>query len=75
MNIDFVRRCQGDIRVTASLTEEDHKRIHEEDRGDVTVQVRVEDESGNEPIQAEMVWAWISKDRNKKNGYGPGYHL
>jgi len=67
MNIDFVRRCQGSIRVTASLSEQDYVRIHEEDKGDVSVPVRVEDESGNEPIQAEMIWAWVSKDRTKKS--------
>jgi len=29
----------------------------------VNVDVIVEDESGNEPIKAEMIWAWISKNR------------
>ena len=66
MHVDFVRRCQGDIRVKAWLSEEDYKRIHEEDKGDVNVQVRVEDESGNEPIETEMIWAWVNKDRSKK---------
>lgn len=66
MHVDFVRRCQGDIRVKAWLTEEDYKRIHEEDKGDVSVKVRVEDESGNEPIETEMIWAWVNKTRSKK---------
>lgn len=69
MHVDFVRRCQGDVRVKAWLSDEDYRRIHEEDKGDVSVQVRVEDESGNEPIETEMIWAWVNKDRskNKKN--------
>jgi acyl-coenzyme A thioesterase PaaI-like protein len=66
MHIDFVRRCQGDIRVEASLSDEEYRRINEEDKGEVSVQVRVEDESGNEPIEAEMIWAWVAKDRSKK---------
>mmetsp|Transcript_9086 Transcript_9086/g.13466 ORF Transcript_9086/g.13466 Transcript_9086/m.13466 type:complete len:174 (+) Transcript_9086:222-743(+) len=66
MNVDFVKRCQGDIRVKASLSDEDFVRIHEEDRGDVTVQVHVEDESGNEPIKAEMIWAWVNKNRARQ---------
>jgi len=65
MNVDFVRRCQGGVRATASISEEDYKRIHEDDRGDIKVDVRVEDESGNEPIKAEMIWAWVSKNRSK----------
>ena len=63
MNVSFVRRCQGDIRARAVLSEEDYRRINEEDRGEVNVEVQVEDESGNEPIKAEMIWAWVSKDR------------
>ena len=66
MNISFVRRCQGDIRARAVLSEEDYRRINEEDRGEVNVEVQVEDESGNEPIKAEMIWAWVSKDRGSK---------
>ena len=65
MNVSFVRRCQGDIRARAVLSEEDYRRINEEDRGEVNVEVQVEDESGNEPIKAEMIWAWVSKDRGK----------
>ena len=68
MNVNFVRRCQGDIRVRATLGEDDYKRINEDDKGEVTVDVRVEDESGKEPIEAEMIWAWISKDRSKSSG-------
>ena len=66
MNIDFVRRCQGDIRVSAWLSEKDCQRMHEEERGDVTVQVQVKDESDNEPIKAEMIWAWVSKTKSSK---------
>ena len=66
MNISFVRRCQGDIRARAVLSEEDYRRINEEDRGEVNVEVRVEDESGNEPIKAEMIWAWVNKDQGSK---------
>mmetsp|Transcript_28180 Transcript_28180/g.81508 ORF Transcript_28180/g.81508 Transcript_28180/m.81508 type:complete len:185 (-) Transcript_28180:3110-3664(-) len=63
MNVSFIRRCQGDIRARAMLSEEDYRRINEEDRGEVNVEVQVEDESGNEPIKAEMIWAWVNKNR------------
>jgi hypothetical protein len=66
MNVNFVRRCEGDIRVYATLSQEDYIRMHEDDRGDVSVACRVEDESGNEPIEAEMIWAWVNKDRSKQ---------
>lgn len=66
MSVDFVRRCQGDIRVTAELSDEDYARIHEEDRGEVLVRCRVEDESGKEPIRADMLWAWVNKQRSSR---------
>ena len=30
---------------------------------EVTVPVTITDESGQSPIQAEMVWAWVPKKR------------
>jgi hypothetical protein len=33
------------------------------DKGEVTVPVTITDESGGEPIQCEMVWAWVPKAR------------
>ena len=66
MKVDFVRRCEGDIRVEASLSDEDYKRIHEDDKGEVWVPCKVEDESGKEPIKAHMLWAWVAKQRRSK---------
>jgi len=66
MKVDFVRRCEGDIRCEASLSDEDYNRIHTEDKGEVWVQCKVEDESGKEPIKAHMLWAWVAKKRRSK---------
>lgn len=66
MKVDFVRRCVGDIRATVSLNADDFRRINEEDKGEVKIDVVVEDESGKEPIQAEMIWAWISTNRRRR---------
>ena len=71
MHVDFVRRCVGDIRATATLSENDYHRVHQEDKGDVSVQVQVVDESDNEPIKAEMIWAWVNKSRKKKTATNP----
>lgn len=65
MKVDFVRRCEGSIKAEASLSEEEYERIHTEDKGEVWVPCRVEDESGKEPIEAHMLWAWVAKRRSK----------
>jgi acyl-coenzyme A thioesterase PaaI-like protein len=67
MTVDFVRRCQGGVTATATLSDEDYHRIQTDDRGDVKVQVIVQDESGQEPIQTEMIWAWVSKERKSSS--------
>jgi acyl-coenzyme A thioesterase PaaI-like protein len=66
MKVNFVRRCEGDIKAVAHLTEEQLTKIHTEEKGDVQVAVEVTDSSGKSPITAEMVWAWVPKMRKEK---------
>lgn len=61
MNINFVRRTKGDIKAVATLTDEQLLKIMETDKGEVSVAVKVTDETNNEVIKAEMIWAWIPK--------------
>ncbi|MGL6072469.1 DUF4442 domain-containing protein [Craterilacuibacter sp.] len=61
MNIHYLKRSQGDMRAEAVLSAAQIERFHTEDKGDITVTVRVSDESGEEPIRCEMVWAWLPK--------------
>jgi len=63
MKIDYVRRSQGDMVAAASLRPEQIQQILTQDKGEVTVPVTITDASGQEPIQAEMVWAWVPKKR------------
>ena len=48
------------------MSEEDYTKINEEDRGEIWVPCKVEDESGKEPIKAHMLWAWVAKQRRSK---------
>ena len=63
LKVDFKKRTKGDMRVVATLTPEQRDKLKTEERGDVLVEVHVTDESGGEPIQCEMLWAWVP---NKK---------
>ncbi|WP_230371531.1 DUF4442 domain-containing protein [Paludibacterium denitrificans] len=63
MKIDYLKRAQGDMRASASLTAEQIASMHELEKGNVTVAVNVTDESGESPISCEMVWAWVPKQR------------
>lgn len=63
MHIDYVKRCKGDLKAEAKLTVEQVQRILREEKGEVTVPVIITDESGNQPIECEYVWAWTPKVR------------
>ncbi len=61
LKVDFYKRTQGDMRAVATLMPEDVARITTEPKGELWVPVTVTDESGNEPIKCEMLWAWVPK--------------
>lgn len=60
-DISYRRPSQGNMRAVASLTEEQASQIQQLEEGEVLVNCQVFDESGKEPMQANMTWAWISK--------------
>lgn len=63
MHIDYLRRAQGDMKAVAHLTSDQIKQIHTLEKGEVTVAVQITDSSGQSPIEAQMVWAWVPKSR------------
>lgn len=64
MHVDYVRRANGTLRAEATLPPELRARVLGEERGDLTVPVRVTDETGEEPIKCQFVWAWVPKKRD-----------
>ena len=64
--IDFKRPSKGAMTATATLTDEQQKLMQGTEKGETLVSVRVTDESGEEPIQCEMLWAWVSKSQLNK---------
>jgi acyl-coenzyme A thioesterase PaaI-like protein len=63
LKVDYLKRAQGDMKAVAQLRPEQIQQIQTQDKGEVTVPVSITDESGGEPIQCEMVWAWVPKKR------------
>ena len=64
LKVEYLKRSQGDMVAVAHLRPEDIARIQSEPKGEVLVPVTVTDESGNEPIRCEMLWAWVPKQRS-----------
>ena len=63
MNIQYIRRCHGNITVTASLSDEQRTLLTTTDKGSIEVPVQVYDSSNNTPIITKMIWAWVPKKK------------
>jgi acyl-coenzyme A thioesterase PaaI-like protein len=63
MKVDYLKRAVGNMQAVAQLRPEQIQQILTLEKGDVTVPVVITDESGQEPIACEMVWAWVPKVR------------
>lgn len=66
MRIQFKKRGQGAMRAVATLSAEQRELISSTTKGEVSVAVTVTDESGNQPIECEFIWAWIPSQRPPK---------
>jgi acyl-coenzyme A thioesterase PaaI-like protein len=64
MNLKYVKRAYGDMQATATLTDEQIRILQNQPKGDFLVDVKVTDQSGDEPVIAEMHWAWVPKAKN-----------
>ncbi|MBL4942538.1 MAG: DUF4442 domain-containing protein [Colwellia sp.] len=63
MKVNYQRRMQGNLTAIAKLTTEQITQIEQQEKGDVMVLVTITDESGQQPIECEMQWAWVNKKR------------
>lgn len=63
MQLEYSRRAQGDLRAEATLDAAARDRILREEKGEIIVPVKVTDDSGQQPVQCRMLWAWVSKQR------------
>ena len=67
LKVDFKCPTRGAMTAVATLTSEQQALMQNSDKGETLVQVTVTDESGEAPIQCEMLWAWIAKSQLKKS--------
>jgi acyl-coenzyme A thioesterase PaaI-like protein len=63
LKVNYLKRAQGDMTAVAQLRPEQIRQILTQEKGEVTVPVSITDESGQEPIQCEMTWAWVPKQK------------
>lgn len=66
LKVDFKRPSKGAMTAVATLTDEQQKLMQSSEKGETLVTVVVTDETNQEPIQCEMLWAWLAKSQLKK---------
>lgn len=66
LKVDFKRPSKGAMTAVATLTDEQQKLMQSSEKGETLVSVIVTDETNQEPIQCEMLWAWVTKSQLKK---------
>ncbi|UOO81925.1 DUF4442 domain-containing protein [Uruburuella testudinis] len=64
MNIQYVKRSEGNMYAVAHVSDEMAALLQTEERGNFTVPCEVGDESGEPPVMVEMVWAWVLKKKD-----------
>ncbi len=64
MKINYLKRVKGDLKAVATLTGEQIQSIIDTEKGDIQVPVIVTDSEGQQPIECEMIWAWVPKKRD-----------
>jgi len=64
LHVDYLKVTQGGLTATASLSPEQQQLIAEQEKGELLIPVTVIDDAGNEPIQCQMLWAWLPKRKS-----------
>lgn len=63
MQVDYIKRCSGDLTAVATLTDQQIATIRVEEKGNVEIKVVITDEAAVEPVHCVFLWAWVPKNR------------
>jgi len=63
LSAKYIKRSRGAQKAVASLNPEQIDLIRSTEKGEVNVPVRLTDETDEEVVIAEMIWAWVPAKR------------
>lgn len=61
LRLDYTTRASGGLRAVASLSAADIAALRNDRKGRVSVPVTLTDAAGKQPVETEMVWAWLTR--------------
>lgn len=72
MHVEFEKRMKGNLSAEAWLEEADRRKLATDQRGAIQVPVTITDGTGQQPVRAEMTWAWVPDKRATDRAQGRG---
>jgi len=66
LKMSFRKRATGSLRAVAVLTDEQRAAMQASDKGEVHVKVTVTDAAGVNPVECEIIWAWIPSGSSRR---------
>ena len=63
MRINYIKKSAGALRAEAWLKDEQRTSFARDEKGDISVPVKITDETGEPTVEAEYVWAWRLKKK------------
>lgn len=63
MQLNYVKRSQGAVCAEATLSADQRARFGLEEKGEISVPVKITDETGEATVECEYIWAWRPKKR------------
>lgn len=61
IDIKYVKRSRGAITATSRIFDEQIEKLRTTDRGEITLDVTITDETGGQPAICTAVWAWVPR--------------
>lgn len=63
LSAKYIKRSKGQQTAIATLSPDQIGKIRSEEKGDVMIDVKIKDETGEEVVICEMNWAWVPKKK------------
>lgn len=66
LKMEYKKLAKGDLVAVATLTPTQRELIASTPKGETIVNCIITDETGQNPVECEMIWAWLPKKRPAK---------
>lgn len=67
LKVEYKKVAKGDLIATATLSASQRELMATTPKGEVTVPCIITDETGQSPVEIEMIWVWLPKKKKVKS--------